>query len=194
VTQYAEPIPYGLAEVMWTAWQNLAIEGNFQNVEVVIGATQPLSGKNCLNFNTPKQPQWADVNAAIQRMTWDIGKGITNVQFGAPLRLTGNELIDAIRATRYRITTIDLAYIFGGAIAAGMGITRMSRKHHARNSQNGEANKQIEIIGSQPGGETTGVYIVIDSTWDGTGPPPTATISLQDIADAWQANTTPPTS
>jgi hypothetical protein len=194
VSQYAEPIPYGLAEDMWKAWQNLAIEGNFQNVEAVIGATQPLSGKNCINFNTPNQPQWANVNAAIQKMTWDIGKGITSVQFGAPLRLTGNQLIDAIRATRFRITTIDLAYIFGGAIAAGTGTTRMSRKHHARHSQNGEANKQIEIIGSQPGGETIGGYIAIDSTWDGTGPAPTATINLQDISDAWKANTTPPTS
>jgi hypothetical protein len=194
VSQYAEPIPSGLAQAMWEAWKNLAIEGNFQNTEAVIGATQPLSGKNCLNFNTPEQPQWADVNAAIQRMTWDIGKGITNVHFGAPLRLTGNELIDAVRATRYRITTIDLAYIFGGAIAAGTGTTRMSRKHHARHSQSGEPNKQVEIIGSQPGGDTTGGYIIIDATWNGTGPAPMVSINFQDILEAWQANTTPPTS
>jgi hypothetical protein len=197
VTQYAEPIPYGLAEYMFQSWQNLSLEGKFQNTEAVIGSTQAISGKNCLNFNTPKKPAWASANAVIQRMTWDIYKGASNVEFGAPLKLRGNALIDAIRASRFRITTIDLAYIFGGAIASGTGTTRFARKHHHRASVPGRENKQVEKIGSQPTGTGTGAYVSIDSTVTiPSGAPATiaALINASDIQAAWQANTTAPTS
>jgi hypothetical protein len=191
----AEGVPDDLAEVMWNAWQVLAIEGEFKNVEAVIGSTQPISRKNCLNFNSANQPAWASVNAIIQKLTWDIGKGTTNVQFGAPLHLTGNALIDAIRWTRSRITTIDLAYIFGGAIAAGSGVTRFARKHHARTSVPGRENKQVEVIGSQPGQTSSGSYMVLDSTVSPPVGAPASVVSLinqQDMLAAWQANTTAP--
>jgi hypothetical protein len=203
-SQYAEPIPDGLAEVMFNAWKALAIEGGFKNVEAVIGATQPISRFNSLNFNTPNKPAWATVNAPIQKISGDIATGVTNVQFGAPLHLTGNELIDAIRWTRFRITTIDLAYVFGGAISAGAGTTRMSRKHHARASQHGSAQKKIEQISpapdpSNPPSPDQGGVITLDPTItfpQGTTAPIAPSISLasQDILAAWQKNTTPPTS
>jgi hypothetical protein len=145
-SQYAEPVPVGLAKMMWTSWQNLAIEGSFQNVEAVIGSTQAIAGNNCLNFKTGPDVNWSAVNAIIQKLSGDIAKGISNIAFGAPLRLTGNELIQIILATRFRITTIDLAYVFGGAITAGAGSTRFARKHHARHSEAGEPHQKILTI------------------------------------------------
>jgi hypothetical protein len=202
-SQYAEGIPYGLAEYMWNAWKNLTIEGSFTNVEAVVGSSQSISGRNCLNFNTPNQA-WGSVNAVIQKLTWDIKKGVTQVGFGAPLRLTGNALIDAIRATRFRITTIDIAYIFGGAIAAGTGTTRFARKHHARHSQAGATHhRQLTVsVAADPSNPTTpdqGGSITFDPTMpateDGQTPTaPSAEISVQDIWNAWQSNTTQPTS
>lgn len=195
-SQYAEPIPFGLAQAMWTAWQKVAIEGKLANVEAVAGSAQAISRRNCLNFHTPNAPAWAGVNAVIQRLTWDIAKGTTEVQFGAPLKLTGNALIDVIRAQRFRVTTIDLAYIFGGAIAAGSGLTRFARKHHARASVPGREHKQVEIIGLEPAGSLAGSYIRLDPTVtipDG-GPASIASqISSADILAAWLANSTPPT-
>lgn len=201
VSQYAEPIPYGLAEAMWSAWQNLAIEGSFTNVEAVIGSTQSISRRNCLNFNTPSQEAWAAVAAVIQKLAWDIGKGVTEVSFGAPLKLTGNALIDVIRAQRFRVSTVDLAYIFGGAVSAGAGTTRMARKHHARHSQHGENQRPVEQISaapdpSNPPSADKGGVITIDSTVTGgsTVTAPQASMALQDILSAWSANTTAPAS
>lgn len=200
VTQYAEPVPYGLAQSMWTSWQALALEGSFKNVEAVVGATQPLTRKNCLNFNTPNQPAWASVNAVIQRMTWDIGKGTTSVKFGAPLHLTGNELIDAMRATRFRITTIDLAYLFGGQLATGSGTTRMARKHHVRNSQHGEPQRKIFQVSasadpSNPTSAQTAGTVTIDPTITTAGVQgPLIGLAAQDILTAFGLNPTAPTS
>lgn len=149
---YAEPVPNGLAQSMWTSWQNLAIEGSFTNVEAVIGATQTLKRSNCLNFLTanPGQnghPDWRQVKALVQRISGDIAKGQTRVSFGAPLHITGHDLIDAVRATRYRVTTIDLSYLFGGPLGGGAGSNvTMGRKTHARHSQSGAAHTQDQAV------------------------------------------------
>jgi hypothetical protein len=185
VQSTSENPPPGLAEQIFNSLKALAVEGSFQNTEAVIGSTQPLSEINCLNFKTPNQPQWATVNAVIQEISGDIANGITNVKFGAPLHLAGRELIDATLAARYRTDNQNLAYVFGGSLNLGAGTTRMSRKHHARHSQQGEANKQVEIIGGQG---KSGV-ITLDSTLavpDPAHPPtvPTITISAQDIYNA----------
>jgi hypothetical protein len=63
--------------------------------------------------------------------------GATQVEFGAPLRVTGHELIDAVRATRFRAETIDLGYLFGGPLASGGGNVRHPHKSPARHSQSG---------------------------------------------------------
>lgn len=149
INAYAEPIPAGLAQAMWTSWHNLAIEGSFTNVENIPG-TQKITRSNCLNFLTANpgqngRPDWRNVNAAVQRISGSFLKGTTRVEFGAPLRVTGNELIDAIRATRYRTTTIDLGYLFGGALGGGgSGNVKMGRKTHARSAHAG-ADKHVTL-------------------------------------------------
>jgi hypothetical protein len=151
VSQYAEPIPQGLAKAMWTSWQNLAIEGNFTNVEAVVGSSQNVTRSNSLNFLTTTpgvngKPDWRAVNALVQRRTWNIRTGTTRIEFGAPLKITGHELIDAVRATRYRVTTIDLGYLFGGALGGGSSNVRFGRKTHARHTQHGATHNEVSVI------------------------------------------------
>ena len=166
---YAEPVPNGLAQSMWTSWQNLAIEGSFTNVEwvingatiaqalqpgqtVVVAANQIPSRSTCLNFLTLNpgqngQPDWRNVNALVQRLSGDIEKGTTRIDFGAPLHITGHDLIDAVRATRYRVTTMDLSYLFGGPLGGGSGSNvTLGRKTHARHSQGGAAHTQDQAV------------------------------------------------
>ncbi len=176
VTQYAEPLPVGLARAMWTSWQNLAIEGSFNQVEAVVGTAQPVTRSNCLNFLTTApgangRPDWRAVNAMVQRRTWTIQNGVTSIQFGAPLRITGHDLIDAVRATRYRTQTIDLAYLFGGASASGTAKVQFGRKTHAHHTQHGATHKEVDVVsqsvtpqaGVDPVVVTNGVTGV--STW-----------------------------
>ena len=123
VTSYAEPQPVGLAQAMWNSWHALAIEGSFTHVAAV-AASLGISRSNTLNFLTanPGQngnPDWRNVNALVQRRTWDVLRGTTAIQFGAPLKITGHDLIDAVRATRFRTTTVDINYLFGGPLGGG---------------------------------------------------------------------------
>lgn len=155
--QYAEAIPEGLAKAMWTSWQNLAIEGSFTDVAAVVGAHQNISRANSLNFLTATPgvagaPDWRAVNALVQQISGDIAKGANRVNFGAPLKITGHDLIDAIRATRYRITTIDLGYLFGGAMGGGSsgGSVPFGRKTHARHSAHGGAHTRVHVVSENP--------------------------------------------
>jgi hypothetical protein len=105
------------------------------------------------------------VQALVQRISGDIAKGVTKVEFGAPLHLTGNELIDAVRATRYRITTIDLNYLFGGPLGGGSMNVKFGRKTHAHSSLHGIPHKLVAAV-SQAVTPAAGVDPVI--TDDGT--------------------------
>ena len=168
-TAYAEPVPVGLAKAMWTSWNNLAIEGSFTNVEATAG-TQVITRSNCLNFltETPGQngcPDWRNVNAGVQRISGSLLHGTTKVEFGAPLFVSGNELVDAIRATRYRVTTIDLAYLFGGALGGSSSNVTMARKSHARAAHCGAKN-HIALTVSQATQPQAGIDPSI--TQDGT--------------------------
>ncbi|MDE2019409.1 MAG: hypothetical protein KGJ13_03610 [Patescibacteria group bacterium] len=163
--QYAEPVPVGLAKAMYQSWQNLAIEGSFSNVEAVIGASQQITRSNVLNFTTGPGVNWSAVNAIVQRISGNIAKGTTKVQFGAPLHLTGNELIDAVRATRYRLTTVDLSYLFGGPFGGGGSNVTMGRKTHARHGTHGIPHKQVDAVSGNVA-PVAGVDPVI--THDGT--------------------------
>ncbi len=154
ISSYAEPVPVGLAKAMWTSWQNLAIEGGFTNVEAVCGTTA-ITRSHCLNFKTAAPgvngaPDWRNVNALVQRISGDIGRGITRVEFGAPLHITGHDLVDAVRATRFRVTTIDLGYLFGGSLGGGGGSVRMARKTHARHSQHGGTHHEKLVVSVDP--------------------------------------------
>jgi len=154
ITAYAEQPPVGLAQSMFNSWKNLAIEGSFTNVEAVVGATA-ITRSNCLNFLTATpgvngRPDWRNVNALVQRISGNIATGAGKVSFGAPLHLTGHELIDAVRATRYRTLTIDLGYLFGGALGGAGGSVKFGRKTHARHSAHGGAHKIIDVVSTSP--------------------------------------------
>ncbi|HEV2691932.1 MAG TPA: hypothetical protein VG347_03475 [Verrucomicrobiae bacterium] len=151
IKQYAEPVPVGLAQSMWKSWQNLAIEGSFTDVEAVAGATQNITLSNSLNFKTANpgvngQPDWRNVQARVQSRRRSIKNGTTRIQFGAPLKITGHELIDAVRATRYRVTTIDLTVLFGGQVGSGTSNVRQGRKTHAHHTQHGGTHSEVGVI------------------------------------------------
>ena len=174
-TAYAEAIPGGLSQSMWNSWQNLAIEGEINDTEVVCGSngahlpngsTGPLTRSMRLNFEAAGAAgnNWAKINAMIQHISGTLATGHSQVQFGAPLHLTGHELIDAVRVTRFRASTIDLNYLFGGALPSSQAI-RAPRKTHARHSQGSSPQPQIHVI-SQNIAPTAGTDPVI--VHDGT--------------------------
>jgi len=167
-SQNAEDVPAGLAKSMWTSWRNLAIEGSFTNVESVIGNSLALSRSNSLNFLTTNpgengKPDWRAVNALVQRISGDIARGLQNVGFGAPLRITGHDLVDAMRATRYRMAPIDLGYLFGGPLGGGGQMAvKFARKTHSRSSQHGASHSEKLVVSQDPSQLPTDTHFTAD--------------------------------
>lgn len=166
-TQYSEPVPAGLAKSMWTSWHNLAMEGSVTNVEAVIGNSQALTRSNSLNFLTTNpgvdgNPDWRAVNALVQRISGDIANGLQSVNFGAPLHITGHDLIDAVRATRYRVNCIDLGYLFGGALGGSAAAIKMGRKTHARHTQHGATHHEKLVVSEDPSQPPTDTFFTAD--------------------------------
>ena len=156
VTSYAEPQPVGLAQIMYNAWRSLAVEGSFTTTETELGASGiQLSRANCLNFTSAAVAahagdgsilDWSAVNAPIRRLSGSAVKGTTTVEFGAPLHLTANALVDLVRNSRVRVTSIDLNYIFGGQLANGGGTVKHARKTHAHHAEHGADEPQVHVV------------------------------------------------
>ena len=155
-TSYAEPQPVGLAQIMYNAWRSLAVEGSFSTLETEIGATKPqITRANCLNFSSAALAahagdgtimDWSAVNAPVRRVSGSAVKGTCTIEFGAPLHLTANALVDLVRAFRVRVTSVSLAYMFGGQLSGGNPTIKHVRKTHAHAAEHGADEPQIHVV------------------------------------------------
>lgn len=155
IQAYAENAPQGVAKAIYTAWQALAVEGQLTSIEQEL--TGAIGFGNCLNFISPQQPAWATLNAVVQSISGSALHGTTNVRFGAPLHLTAAQLVDLMRISRFRFPSLNLAYLFGGALSDGGGTVRHPRKSHTRAAQAGAVHKQKLVVSPSPNpaGETS---------------------------------------
>lgn len=145
--QVAEGIPVGLAKSMYLAWQSLAIEGTLMRIEDVI--TSKISRQNCLNFKSTKRPEWTNVIAPVRRCSGTIDTGMTRIEFGAPLKITGNALAEIYRSSRNRTAVINFAYYFGGAMSVG-GTVQHPQKHHPRSVEHGTPHPVVHVVSKSP--------------------------------------------
>ena len=155
-TAYAEVQPTGLAKIMYNAWRSLAVEGSFTTLESEIGATNAqLTRANCLNFTSAAVAahagdgtilDWSAVNAPVRRVSGSAVKGTCTIEFGAPLHLTANALVDLVRASRVRVTSVNLAYLFGGQLNNGGGTVKHVRKTHAHAAEHGADEPQVHVV------------------------------------------------
>jgi len=174
VTTYAEPQPVGLAQILYNAWRSLAVEGSFSTLDTEIGASTPqISRANCLNFTSAALAphagdgtilDWSAVNAPVRRVSGSAVKGTYTVEFGAPLHLTANALIDLVRASRVRVTSVDLNYLFGGPLSSGGGTVQHPRKTHAHSAEHGADEPEIHVTSAHDA--TSGNFNLL--TADGT--------------------------
>lgn len=161
--QYAEPQPVGLAELIYKSFRALSCEGSFTVLEREIGATRtPITRANCLNFTGTALAavaaddvshsrvsinNWSNIQAPVRRVYGSAVKGSYTVEFGAPLRLSANNLIDQIRAARTRTTSPNLAYLFGGLLSdSGGGKVQHPTKSSAHNSEHGAETKNVSVV------------------------------------------------
>ncbi len=172
---YAEVPPVGLAKIMYYAWRSLAVEGSFSTLESEIGATRTqITRANCLNFTSAALAahagdgtilDWSAVNAPVRHVTGSAVKGTCTVEFGAPLHLTANALVDLVRASRVRVTSVNLAYLFGGQLNSSGGTVKQMRKTHAHAAEHGADEPQVHVVSAPDAVDATRTQVI---TADGT--------------------------
>jgi hypothetical protein len=156
IISYAEAQPSGLAQIMYNAWRSLAVEGSFTTLESEIGATNAqITRANCLNFTSAALAahagdgtilDWSAVNAPVRRVSGSAVKGTCTVEFGAPLHLTANALVDLVRASRVRVVSVDLNFLFGGYLSNGGGTIKHVKKTHAHAAEHGADEPQVHVV------------------------------------------------
>lgn len=94
-----EDLPFGLAEMMFNAWNAAEYQGSFTLIEEEI--TGPAGVGNVLNFSDGR-PEWATMNALIQSVSYDVDQGRTTLNVGPTPFLSASDLIEKMRAGRQR--------------------------------------------------------------------------------------------
>jgi hypothetical protein len=161
VQQYQDPIPVGLAKIIWQACQLLACEGRLHFTEQDCSGLVEFS--NSLNLKSASQPAWANLNAIIQGITEKALSGETTVKFGAPQHLTAGDFVDLLRVARNRNILADINMMIGNALSSLVPVYQ-GRKTHASHAQHGSPLIQKSVISSAQGGIQNGVdpYVTHD--------------------------------
>ena len=96
-----DPMPKGLAEVLYTALSKLTYEGTIRWIQdnPVVSLANTLSLLNGRN-------EWSTMNAAIQAISQSIDTGEVEVTFGPPKHLGGDDLIELLQLNRHRRSTL----------------------------------------------------------------------------------------
>lgn len=96
-----EPIPEGLEQVLYQAFNQSAYEG-----ELVAVAQEPLMAAmgRVLNFSGGRS-EWGAMKALVQSMSVMIETGTTKIGFGPPRHLSPQDFMEMLRANRRRRTT-----------------------------------------------------------------------------------------
>lgn len=104
-SQEREPIPQGLAEILYTSSNQLYYEGNLSLGQDE--ATTNFVGKRLLVTGGPSA--WSSMVAPVYACTLDIDTGETSLNFGPPAHLGIQDLIQRLRANRKRKATMWLS-------------------------------------------------------------------------------------
>ena len=168
-----EPFPVGLPQMLYKAMRALAIEGTISTLETEV--TGNINRGNCLNFLPSGDKDWSAVNAPVQSLSGSLKSGTTNISFGAPLHLTANDLVELVRVSRFRFTSINFAYIFGGWLQNGGGTVRHPHRQPNRSIQHGaDQTTTLVVSGSANPGPQDAIFITDGNTGVSTWTPPAA--------------------
>jgi hypothetical protein len=117
----SEPVPIGLAQVVYEGLSVLHYEGSINTTEQEVSGTVGLN--NTLNLSGTNNAAWATMNAQVQEIAEDVDFGKTTLSVGPPKHLSAAQLVDWIRALRGRIQAEHLNQQQTGQAAGGTTAT-----------------------------------------------------------------------
>ena len=97
-SQYAEPIPTGLAKAIYDAAGQLLFDGQ---ITVVGGKSEDFMGFS-VNVQSAENPGWASMNSAVVSCEEDVFKSLLKIKFGPPKHLYPDNIAELFRISRPR--------------------------------------------------------------------------------------------
>lgn len=133
---YAEPLPVGLAQLLYNSTAALQYDGQLtiseEECSELIGMGQVLN----------LAPNWTAMNAMVVQISEDIENGTTQVAFGPKKNLGVSDLVELVRVIRSRVITFRLTDAFGGGRnSSAIGLP--NRTGAAQSDQTSGVNKVI---------------------------------------------------
>lgn len=121
-----EGVPIGLAQAVYNSLATLQYEGGYVKVEAAI--TAGVTHANKLNL-TGGRTEWTTMNAQIQSIRKDYGRGETEIRIGPAKHLNAGEIYSLLKFLRFRQTWFSIQSRLSGAATSGtLEITRNAPK------------------------------------------------------------------
>jgi len=150
ISAYPEPLPVGLAKVIYDAISPLQYQGSAVLVEdecsgrVTVGKTLDLAGSSTA--------AWATMNSLVQRVTEELATGRTTVDFGPPGYLTAGQLVDLLRVSRARNIRSNYSMRPQGSSNASSGSISLGRQMPEKNSIPGVIPPNPQVVSENADG------------------------------------------
>jgi hypothetical protein len=181
-----ETIPSDLALGIWTALNRLQYEGEYVKVQSAINGG--VSMLNRLNLSGGRA-DWATMNAQIQSIEKDYGRGETQVTIGPAKHLNAQQLLDIFHAWRFRLISYNPAVRASGDPGGSSGATEISKNAPKKNTMEGLENPSAQVVAYHdsdlPTGSLKGQCIIDAKTINdlllATTPTPAPTFGVTDI-------------
>ena len=155
-TQFAEPVPVGLAQAIYNAINPLQYEGSITLQDAEVGDAFAIGPGNTLNISGSSQSAWSTMNALIYETIEDLDAGTTQVNFGPVKYLGAGDLVNLLRVNRARIIRGAFSMRPSGSTSAGSN-TSLGNNTPEKNSVIGGGPSNPHVVSENPNG--TGALI-----------------------------------
>jgi hypothetical protein len=113
---YAEPVPVGLAKLLYESVEALQYDGEITITEDECSGIVELG--QVLNMS----PNWEDMNAMVVQIDENVDQGTTQVSFGPKKNLGASDLVELVRVIRNRIITFRFSDNSGSYATESVGL------------------------------------------------------------------------
>ena len=129
---FAEPIPIGLPQAVFSSCQQLQYDGSVSFEEDECSSVIGIG--NTLNIQDPVRTEWASMNAMIVTVSEDLEHGQTDIEFGVTAHRGAADLVQILRALRTRVVVNRPQFAVGAAVSSGQ--TELGNVLATRDEQN----------------------------------------------------------
>jgi len=146
-----DPVPVNLAQDFYNAVAHVPYKGKMSFREAELGTTPKLGHK--LNVAGSANADWLTMNTIVQRVTENVHRRTSSIEFGTPPHLDVGDLVSLLRVTRHRDPQNPYSIRVGGGTSApsSSGLRSVTAIH---NNSNAAGNASVTVASGSTTPET----------------------------------------